>query len=380
MAITAESTSSRILVHINDNRGPFILQRAKSGNRTWLTLTENGFAIIPESPEEPIEPLPVDAGDFVDSFDLTDELYEYRYIPVSIEEPKDKDWVFTQWVKFGSPDRIGYTFGNYKAPEGSWGAIATPDDMRFTYLWGTDLKSTNGDYFSDEQLAFFIKEATYYAERVLNITIERKRFATCPDERNLIQGSDYDEEEDTIDFSYRKIQRYGMIQTHHRPIINVSKCELINRGNNNHDLMDSIIVDKKKGFIKFFDRPFMPNDTMRGISKAIGRYGDETFQRHLFYVIDYEAGFKTSDFVPPDLRQAIMKIAAVSLLNVIGDGLMSGFSSSSLSMDGISESFSSTMSATSAYYGARIAEYKKDIEDYLKRNKYRFGHLPINSL
>jgi hypothetical protein len=73
-------------------------------------------------------------------------------------------------------------------------------------------------------------------------------------------------------------------------------------------------------------------------------------------------------------------LAAVSLLNNIGRGLMSGFSSSSLSMDGVSESFSSTQSATSAYYGADIKEYKDDIANYIAANKLKFGHITMGAL
>lgn len=103
-------------------------------------------------------------------------------------------------------------------------------------------------------------------------------------------------------------------------------------------------------------------------------------QPHLFYAVDYSAGYENSDEVDQDLRQIIGKVAAISLLNVIGDGLMSGFSSSSLSMDGVSESFSSTQSATSAYFGARIAVYQKEVQEYIEQNKYKFGHFPIGCL
>ena len=76
----------------------------------------------------------------------------------------------------------------------------------------------------------------------------------------------------------------------------------------------------------------------------------------------------------------IGKMAAISLLNVIGDGLMSGFSSSSLSMDGVSESFSSTQSATSAYFGARIAVYQKEVQEYIQQNKFKFGFFRVGTL
>lgn len=379
MSISAESTSTRIILNIADNNEPFFLQRADYKNRKWLTYADGGFFDI-ES-DESIKPLAISAGDFVDSFGLYDALFEYRYIPESdgIEADGDK-WTYSTWVKFGTPDCVGYTFGNYHPAGDEWGLIVTPDDCRYTYLWGTDFKATNGTYFTDEQIKFFIVEATRYLERELNISIIKTRIKSQAEDRNFVKGTDYDEEESLYDFSYRKIQRYGMIQTRHRPVISVEKCTLINRGRSDIDLLKDSVIDRKKGVIKFLKRPFMPSETAKGISTAVSRFGSETFQPHLFYAIDYTAGYKTSDDVPADLRQIIAKVAAISLLNVIGDGLMSGFSSSSLSMDGISESFSSTQSATSAYFGARIAVYQKEVKEYIEDNRYRFGFLPIGAL
>ncbi len=379
MSISAESTSTRIILNIADTNEPFFLQRADYKNRKWLTYADGGFFDF--ASEESIKPLTVSAGDFIDSFGLYDALFEYRYISETegIDADGDK-WTYSTWVKFGTPDCVGYTFGNYHPAGDEWGIIVTPDDCRYTYLWGTDFKATNGTYFTDEQINFFIIEATRYLERELNISIIKTKIKSQAEDRKLIKGTDYDEEESLYDFSYRKIQRYGMIQTRHRPIINVEKCTLINRAGTNIDLLNDSVIDRKKGVIKFLKRPFMPSETAKGISTAISRYGSETFQPHLFYSIDYTAGYKTSDDVPEDLRQIIAKVAAISLLNVIGDGLMSGFSSSSLSMDGISESFSSTQSATSAYFGARIAVYQKEVEKYIEDNRYRFGFLPIGAL
>ena len=384
MAISAESTEKKILVTINDSSDKtYFLQRAFYKDRTWYTWTEDGFVILPQTEEtddNSEEAAAINAGDFIDSYSLESGLWEYRYIDSEkgISEKGD-EWNYSSWVKFGTPDAIGYTFGNYKAPEGEWGTVMTPDDFRYTYLWGTDFKATNGTYFTDEQVQFFIDEATAYIERELNISIVKKRFATQAADRKLDE-SEYDEEESAYDFSYRKIQRYGMIQTKHRPILNISKCEMINKYLPNENLLPDTVIDRKQGVIKFLKRPFIPSDKARGISTSLGRYGSETFQPHLFYLIDYSAGYENSDKVPQDLRQIIGKVCAVSLLNIIGDGLMSGFSSSSLSMDGMSESFSSTQSATSAYFGARIAVYQKEIENYIKENKYHFGFLPIGCL
>ena len=383
MAISAESTQTRILLSISGSGSPFILERLYYKSDNWLVYTESGFVI----PEESTEPLPVNIGDFVDSFDLTPGLYQYRIHSAAIVEPEFKDYQFTCWTKFGVPDAIGYSFNNYKVPEGEWGTIVTPDDCRYTFLWGTDFKATNGTIFTDEQIQWFIDAATREMERQLNITI-RKRRIKCEDsieKHHYEKKIDYDDEETPYDFSYRKIQRYGMIQTKQRPILNITRCTMLNKSGIEYipqevDLLPSVVPDKKNGVIKFFKRPWKPTDTWDGISQAICRYGSETWNPHLFYSVDYEAGFENSDEVPNDLRHMIGKMAAISLLNVIGDGLMSGFSSSSLSMDGVSESFSSTQSATSAYFGARIAVYQKEVQEYISQNKFKFGFFRVGSL
>ena len=378
MTITAESTLTRILLTLEGNNSPFILERLFYKDESWKVYTESGFVI----PEESTEPLPLNSGDFVDSFELTDGLYQYRIHPASIPEPEFTDFAFTCWTKFGVPDAVGYSFNNYKVPEGKWGTIVTPDDMRYTYMWGIDFKATNGSMFSDEQIQWFIAAAVREMERQLNITIVKRRIKSdmTVESKHLVKGVDYDDAETPYDFSYRKIQRYGMIQTKQRPILNVSRCTLINKSESDVDLLPSVVPDKKNGVLKFLKRPYKPSDTWDGISTSISRYGSETFNNHLFYAVDYDAGFETSDDVPEDLRQNIGKMAAISLLNVIGDGLMAGFSSSSLSMDGVSESFSSVQSATSAYFGSRIIQYKEDLKNYIDQNKYKFGFFRVGSL
>jgi len=381
MAISAEVTKTRILLNISGVSGPLILQRARASNRVWLTFCDGGYCLLPH---DDIEPKLIEAGDFLDSYELEGDLYEYRYVSAEIENPESKDYTYSKWVKFGDTGKIGYSFNNYSAPQGQWGSILTPDDCRYTYLWGTDFKATNGEFFSDEQIQWFIDEAVRYMERQLNITIKKRVIKSCENidglkQTNKYSAGDYDDEESLYDFKYSKIQRYGMINTKQRPILKLDKLELINRGSKN-DLTKSVTLDKKKGIIKFLDRPYKTSNTWNGISTAMDRYGMETYNSHLFYAIDYVAGYESSDYVPEDLRQMIGKVAAISLLNIIGDGLMSGFSSSSLSMDGISESFSSTQSATSAYFGARISVYKDDVKNYIESNKYKFGFMPIGAL
>ena len=70
----------------------------------------------------------------------------------------------------------------------------------------------------------------------------------------------------------------------------------------------------------------------------------------------------------------------MKLLNVIGDGLLAGFSSSSIGLDGMSESFSSTQGVENAMFGARIGVYKKDVDEYIAENKNKYGNFRIGSI
>ncbi len=375
--IIATSVKNRILVTIEDSRAiDFRLERKAYDDESILVYTSRGFCI----PDEENVPVGVN-GDILDNFNIeADKLYCYRYVDFEKKNPTDDDYICSNWVKNGGDKAIGYSFNNYKIAPGTWGAVVTPDDIRFTYLWGTDFRATNGESFTDEQTQFFIDSALAEIERRLDITIKKRRIRCNAKERKLIKGVDYDVDEAVYNFKYARIARYGLIKTRQKPIIQLHKLELLSRLQGAKNLTATTVADKTKGLLMLMERPLKPSETSSGIQAAIGMYGNQTRNLQLFYAIDYDAGFETSDEIPDDLRQVIAKQAAVSLLNIIGDGLMSGFSSSSLSMDGLSESFSSTQSATSAYFGARIKVYQDEIEDYIKENKNRFANMPMGAI
>jgi hypothetical protein len=367
--IKAYSLQTQVLVDLNSSSA-FRLERRDGCGGAWLVLTDSGF--VPDG--EGITPVPV-TGSYIDR-ELLNGICQYRARNFSDETSQ---WDYTAWLRRGTTEPVGYTYGNYQAPEGSWGDIITTDDLR-TYLWGVDFRASNGASFTDAQMQYFIDAALEETERLLNITIKKTRVVCRPELRGLKYGVDYDAEEDYSEFKRERVQRFGMITTRKRPVISISRLDLINRNEKIMSLLGAYTYDKTKGKIKFFNRPPRSSDSMRSIEAAIYPYGAGSLERNLFYAIDYIAGFESSDDVPMDLREIIGKKAAVSLLNIIGRGLMSGFSSSSLSMDGVSESFSSTQSATSAYYGADIKEYKDDIDRYITENKLKFGHAVIGSL
>ena len=368
--IKAHSLQTEILIELPPGTS-YRIERCVGCDGPWQVLTDSGYVLDGDG----VTPIPV-MGNYIDK-NTVNGICQYR---VREFANPDSEWDFTEWLMGGSVDPVGYTFGNYKSPEGSWGNIITTDDLRYTYLWGVDFRASNGASYSDAQIQFFINSALEEMERLLKIAIKKIRVICKPEKRGLQKGKDYDIAEDFYPYKRERVQKMGMVYTRYRPIISVSKFELLNRSERMLNLLDGINIDHTKGRIEFYNRPFRTNDTIRNVETAILPYGAGTLERGLNYAIDYVAGFENSDDVPSDLRQIIGKVAAVSLLNNVGRGLMSGFSSSSVSMDGVSESFSSTQSATSAYYGADIKEYKDDIDRYIAENKMRWGHVTMGAL
>jgi hypothetical protein len=346
------------------------LERKFITDGEWFVFTASGWKKESDGAVEITAPV------FLDT-DVADGVYQYR--ERKFDDPSAK-YEISYPVRCGSTGPIGYTFENYKAPEGYWGEILTPDDIRYTYIWGVDARATNGASYTDEQIKFHINSSLREMERRLNITIKKKRIVCEPQNKGLKPGIDYDEEESYYSFRRERIQRNGMITTRKRPVISMSRLDLFSRTEKIFSFLNSSTLDKTKGIIRFFNRPLMPGDTTRAIQNSTLPYGADTRNSQLFYAIDYIAGFEYSDAVPDDLRAAIAKMCAIEVLNIVGDGLLAGFSSSSLSMDGVSESFSSTQSATSATYGARIKEYREELEDYIKANKLKFGNVPLGCL
>lgn len=286
------------------------------------------------------------------------------------------------------PQKFGYTFDNYSPPPGEWGEVYTADDMRYTMLWGID--SVGSDVaqseWEDSQYQQIVREAVGEFEAYLTMDIARKKYVTRPDDK-LIQarkwreGVDYTNEEDTYPFDPQLWNRYGFVQLRHWPIIKVTRAQWFSP-------VEGLIMDmvenkwlrikKEFGQVKMFPTggfTYGPYSVYGPLwtNNYSSKYPDG-------FQFDYETGYKNSDFVPEGLRTTIGKYAAIKALAAIGDGLLAGFSSQSVSLDGLSESFSSTQSATSAYFGARIKQYSDEIVAWLQRNRYKFSPIPIGQV
>jgi len=286
-------------------------------------------------------------------------------------------------------EKIGYTFGNYAAAPGEWGKVYTADDIRYTMLFGIDCigSDTARSEFTDEQFDQLVREALSEFENYLTMDIRRKKYMTFEGQSNSgltrarlwREGVDYTDEDSSYDFDPQEWSEFGFVQLRHWPLISVERAvwlspvkgEIMNMLENDwlrlHKQFAQIRMFPKGGFTYGPYSVYGPLWTGMGAKRYPGAFE-----------FDYTTGYESSDFIPDGLRSAIAKYATIKALAVVGDGLLAGFSSQSISLDGLSESFSSTQSATSAYFGARIKQYRDEIKEWLEKNRYKFAPIPIS--
>ncbi len=119
------------------------------------------------------------------------------------------------------------------------------------------------------------------------------------------------------------------------------------------------------------------NVIVLGIMNQIG------FQRYTqvpnYWTLQYITGFDSLHY---DILSIVTKMAAIGLLNILGDIILGqpALASYSVSLDGLSQSISTTNSATNAAFGARILQYNKEIKITVARLKSAYKGITFTTL
>lgn len=154
----------------------------------------------------------------------------------------------------------------------------------------------------------------------------------------------------------------------------IEKEIIITAGNTDSALttFGEALVDKPNFVIELFN-----NDTdlaISGVTAKSFNVSNEDFQIELSaaQAFDVKAVVKIHT-IPPGLIKAITYVAAMLPLDTAGDLLLgAGIAQQNISIDGLSQSISSTASATSAGYGARILSYERQLESTMSSLKQRY--------
>jgi hypothetical protein len=307
--------------------------------------------------------------------------------------------------------RIGFAFNNpdidndYHAP--AWGLLVSPDELRYDELFGNPLiAEADSQSITDEQLLDYARLAIAYMERELNIDIlpHRIRYEDLIGEDGAaIPRQDIADEDESYlsrmktrkqkkelyvreqGYPYRAVaaRHESQVLLRRRPLRDVLTAKFVDPYHSNtiYDLMPYRIV--KKGLSsKCFFRP--RNLTIRscGYMYLWQRFLYNQAYRNMqdIFKIDYETGYENCEDVPDDIRNITKKIAAVTLMNIYGDGKLAAIASRSVSLNTVSESIGTTLSATSATFGARIIQYRKEIKEWFNQNRAKYSRTIIGVL
>lgn len=245
--------------------------------------------------------------------------------------------------------------------------VTSRAEMISDYLYGLDLTDDSGTPYPDSMFVTAIRQATAAAERVLDISIAPIDILSPKPERHDYSLPDY------VQFATFKLDR--------RPVREVVSVKAIYPGNS------TPIIDFPADWIQLT----IPESARIELVPAIGSLANYIGQRiplihgrgaQLFpglFHIEYRAGFVAGE-VPYDIKHLVSLLASFNILNPAGDLLGgAGVASYSLSMGGLSQSISTTSSATNAGYGSRLIQYDKEIKRLLPaiRNAYHGPSLHV---
>jgi hypothetical protein len=302
---------------------------------------------------------------------------------------------------FNNPD----TVSNYLAP--GWGCLVTPDELRYDELFGNPLiAEADSQTITDDQLADYGRLAIAYMEKELNIDILPRRIRyddTIDSTGQVIPRIEIKEEDEAylssmtskqksklyireLGYSYKLIaaRKTMFVKLRRRPVRDVLAAKFVDPYTSQTviDLMPYRIVKKGfSGILRFRPRTF----SGIGFGEYTRLWDYAFFTRYYkdqpdIYKIDYETGYNNCVDVPDDIRYITKKIAAVTLMNIYGDGKLAAIASRSVSLAGVSESINTTLSATSATFGARIMQYRKEIKEWFIQNRSKYSNTLIGSL
>lgn len=220
----------------------------------------------------------------------------------------------------------------------------SPSDLRANYLLGINLVTKSGESVSDHLISEKILDAQEQLEDILSLKLVAQVF------------------EEQLAFYPDDIFRVGFIKTSH-----TVSCPIQLHGFVGNIKMIEIPVNalsvRKPSDERFYSRNlyFLPvaNSLFYGLASNYAMIGPGT-QVGNYWHVKYVTGWKKP---PRTLLSIVAKLASINLLTVLSDGLLPypGATSQSVSLDGLSQSISTTNSSNSGLFGARISQYLKDL-------------------
>lgn len=192
--------------------------------------------------------------------------------------------------------------------------------------------------------------------------------------------------EEPYDFNRKNFNEYIYIKMRGRPYTKIYACEFRDiAGGKVADILSWAKPNYNKGSIEFFPHtgalaslPLYAGASfpLANAYQAISNYPDAFF-------FDYDSGFENVLQLNqrwPEVINIVGIMAAMQLLNDLGEGKASAIASASIGLASISESYTTTMSAENTLFGAKLYTWIRELKRFYKDNKNKYSGFLIGSV
>jgi hypothetical protein len=253
------------------------------------------------------------------------------------------------------------------------GLVISSTELLDLYFYGVAIQSKDGSSLNDDTIEFYIKSAQQEIENWLKVKFKCELF----DDNVSYYRDDFMGGLPLIKTIYPVNVPLSLTGFYKKvEQINYPESWLSSHSNSDGYFRKRISVVPTSGSVVGTSQDVILTGITTSYYGSLGRYNTLPD----YWKAQYVTGFSYKNF-PYDLIQVVGQLAAIPLFAIAGDLILgAGIASQSLSIDGLSQSLSSTSSATNSGYGARIIEYRKSVDQTLKRIKNIYKGLSFTTL
>lgn len=233
--------------------------------------------------------------------------------------------------------------------------VLSISDLLETYFFGIPLRDQDGRSIDQNSIKFYIESAQTSVEDHLGIKLFPQII------------------EESKDFIYADWKNWSYVKTTY-PVTKPLKLNGFIQSTKQIEYPPEWLSSRTTSDGKNYNRaiflvpgvgtPTSNSVVYSGITPHLGFFGNSRIPN--YWQVTYKTGFEK---IPSDIIAVIGKLAAISIFHIMGDLILgtAGIASQSVGIDGLSQSISTTSSATNAGYGARILGYVNDLKEEMPR-------------
>lgn len=245
--------------------------------------------------------------------------------------------------------------------------VLSSSALQKRYFFGIDLVDQSGNKMAESAINFYTKAATKELEGFLNIRLGKQII------------------EEDLSYYLNDYKNWGHIPTTYPCIQPIQLIGYIGDVEQTQYPSEWLRTKKTNDGVSYHRQVFLvpasgSTSTERiqysGITPHAGWFGNQSIP--YYWNFRYCTGFEK---IPEDILNAIGKLATINIFHELGDIILgAGIASQSIGLDGLSQSISTTSSATNAGYGARITGYVDDLKQAMPRLKDKYDGFNLASM